>query len=244
MATIRKFTFDLDFDAPPPPVRGAGFDWMDVGDLDGVEMLPSAEPVYEEPPPPPPPTFSEEEMEAARAEGFVAGRTAALNETAAVSAQAMAEATQAVANGIARLGPAMSRAASEIAELASHVVMEICRKLLPHAAEQFAAQEIEALVGGLLPLLVDQPRLTVRVHPRLADDLRGTLGDLAERIGFEGRLVVIETPNLPPSDTRIEWSEGGAERNTTRLWQAVDEIVERTLPRFTRFDATEEHDNG
>lgn len=242
MASFRKFTFDVDFDAPEsrvPRTLGAGLAWMQEGrDVDPAALaIPEPEP-EPEPEPPPPPTFSEEEMESARAEAYVAGRTAALNDSASVTAQALADALAAVGRALNGLPPVIADAAAGISELSAHVAIELCRKMLPATADTFAIQEIETMLAEMMPHLVDQPRLVVRIHPRLAKEAEERLGPVVARSGFEGRLQIIEEANLAPADTRIEWADGGAERNTTRLWDAVDALAARTLPNFSRGVAT------
>lgn len=191
-----------------------------------------------EPPPPPPeppaPTFSEEELEAARAEAFEAGRQSVLNEGSAKAAQALNEALEVIGRGLDHLQPLIDRATNEISEVAAQVALEVCRKMLPHTADHFAVAEIEAMVAALMPHLVDHPRLIIRVNPRLAEETRERLSAVCQTHGFEGRIQIMEQANLAPSDTQLDWGDGGAERNTRRLWDAVDTLVARTLPRFAR----------
>ncbi|WP_019644225.1 FliH/SctL family protein [Novispirillum itersonii] len=242
--TVRKFTFDLRFDEPEDPGQTVASDLLyaaPTGHLAGHEGEEAdylaADGVYDAEPAPPPPLYTEEEMELAREEAYVAGHTAALEEASTALEQAMVSALTRCAEGIAGLKPGLERATGEIGELATQVALAVCRKLLPHTGSHYAAAEITALVAALMPELHAHPRLMLRVHPDMVPLLRDQIMQVAQRAGFEGRIVTVEDPSMVLSDARLEWADGGAERNTTRLWQQVEDLVERNIPRFTRGEA-------
>lgn len=242
--TVRKFTFDLRFDEPEDPRQTVASDLLYAGptghfvatEAEEADYL-AVEGAYDAEPEPPPPLYSEEEMELAREEAYVAGHTAALEEASAALEQAMASALTRCAEGIAGLKPGLERATGEIGELAAQVALAVCRKLLPHTGSHYAAAEITALVAALMPELHAHPRLMLRVHPQMVPLLRDQIMQVAQRAGFEGRIVTVEDPSMVLSDARLEWADGGAERNTTRLWEQVEDLVERNIPRFTRGEA-------
>ena len=42
-------------------------------------------------------------------------------------------------------------------------------------------------------------------------------------------MVLLSDDGLGISDCRIEWADGGAERNVERIWKDVEELVSRAL---------------
>ena len=52
-------------------------------------------------------------------------------------------------------------------------------------------------------------------------------GPLSAQSGYEGKIVLIAEEALLPGDARVEWADGGAERDSARLWRQIDEIVAR-----------------
>lgn len=256
MATIRKFTFDLDFEDPEGRARSrSGQAPRTLGEaLLGEQAAaalsaarasapaPEPQPPTPEPEPEPEPQgptllYSEEDLEIVREDAFAEGHAAALQDQAAQIERTKAESLNACAKALKQVPPLVTRAHQEIADLAAHVALAVCRKLLPHTAPDYAAREVEGLVRGLLPSLLGQSRLIVRVGPDMAEAVRPLLEKTVEESGFEGRLVVNEDTALSSLDARIEWPDGGAERNTTRLWAEVDALLDRNLPRFSRADA-------
>lgn len=240
--TVRKFTFDLRFDAPEEPGHAAASDMLYAGPTvpydDGAEAdYLAADGAYDAEAEASSPLYTEEEVELAREEAYVAGHTAALEEASNAMEQAMVTALTRCAEGIASLKPGLDRATAEIGELSAQVALAVCRKLLPHTGGEYAAREIAALVSALMPELHAQPRLMLRVHPDMVPLVRDRIAQLADRAGFEGRVVTVEEPGMALSDARLEWADGGAERNTTRLWEQVEALVERNIPRFTQGEA-------
>ncbi len=48
---------------------------------------------------------------------------------------------------------------------------------------------------------------------------------LAREHGFEGRLVVLGEPDMPPGDARLEWADGGVVRERARIEAALAEAL-------------------
>jgi flagellar assembly protein FliH len=69
----------------------------------------------------------------------------------------------------------------------------------------------------------------VRVGEGVLGEIRPKLEEMAESCGFTARLIVIGDPELGASDCRIEWAEGGVERDTNRLLEDVSRVVEQLL---------------
>ena len=43
--------------------------------------------------------------------------------------------------------------------------------------------------------------------------------------GFEGRIVTMGEPEIPPGDIRLEWADGGIVRSQSRIEQAVAQAL-------------------
>lgn len=229
--TVRKFTFDVRFDEPDPSERQPVLADLLVSEAPPPPVPDPEPPVPEEPPPV---VFSEEELEFAREEAYVAGHAAALQESAASMERFIADALKHCAESIGDLSGNTEPIADAATATAIQVVHEICRKLLPHTADDYAIREIVALVRSLLPELSEQSRILVHANPHMVDILRKRLAETITKTGFEGRITLVGDPDLLPADTRIEWADGGAERNMTRMLDEIDTLVERNIPLFKR----------
>ncbi|HEV7367930.1 FliH/SctL family protein [Arenibaculum sp.] len=219
MSTTRKFLFDTSFDdptrrreelEPPPP----------------PPPVPEPEP---EPAPPPEPTFSREELlrahEDGYADGFAAGKAAA--ETAA--AQRLADVLAAAEAALLAMLAQAEASAADRRDEAARIAMAIARKLLPTQARRHGLAEVEAMIEDCVAEMIEEPRLVVRVHDEMLDEIAGRIDALTTARGFAGKTIVLADPTLGYGDCRVEWAEGGAEREAERLWRDLDRIAGRLL---------------
>jgi len=191
---------------------------------------PAEEPTeQEEPPPPPPPTYSEGELNAARQESFLAGKQDGLQEALNSTEVAATRVLESMSDQLDKIFSQWEDVRQQDKELALQVATSVTRKLFPRLAVTSGFQEIEQVVCDCLDRLPKEPRLVIRMADGQLDSVRGRIEKIAERSGYEGRLVFLEEPNLGPSDVRVEWADGGAERDCDALWASIDEILKRSL---------------
>ncbi|CCG41951.1 FlbE protein [Magnetospirillum molischianum DSM 120] len=213
--------FDLNFDPP-------GGDTRQRVEADAEIVMPDPAP-----PPveivPPPPTFTEEDLQLVRESAFEEGRRSGLDEAILSTERQMADAMAMLASGLSALREAEANSADEAQRVASRVAMAVLRKILPATCETNAFEEIVRTVLDCFSHVLDEPRIIVRVVPSLVDPVRERLESQAGQHGFEGRVVVQADPRLPPGDCRVEWTDGGAERDQARLIADIEAAVERAL---------------
>ena len=75
----------------------------------------------------------------------------------------------------------------------------------------------------------DEPRIVVRVADDLLDALRDRLSQVARAAGFQGKIVLLSDDTLQDSAVRLEWADGGAERDPAQTWREIDDILGRVL---------------
>ena len=211
----KKYMFDLDFSPsrPKAPV---------------VEEAMS-EPVPEQEAPPPRPTFTEEDLQVVRDAAYDEGHAAGLAEAAETAERMLANALTALDDGLGGLRQAQEQSADESQRVAARVAMAVLRKILPATCEQNAFEEVVRTVQECFAHVLDEPRISVRVEAGLVERVREHLESVAERHGFEGRVVVQSDARLVPGDCRVEWTDGGAERDQARLIADIEAVVERAL---------------
>ncbi len=225
MGTIKRYmfedrTFDPDFD----PNDESTFEFAE--EHDDVAEEEADEEQFEEPPAP---TFSEEEVAAAQQSAFDEGKTAGLQEANAQFEHLIATALTQISQSIPQAFQQHSQAQEDHEAHALAVARAVSKKIIPAYAEKHGLDEIINVVTLCLEPLRAEPRIIVKVHESLRDDTHEKLVKIADEVGFDGRVVVMAHEDLVPGDCRVEWAEGGAERNSEELWQQIDEIIERNL---------------
>lgn len=214
MSAPHKFLFDESFDLPDPP--------------------PPARKAPPPPPPPPPePTFSKAELEAARLAGLAEGRAQALAEATQAIEQRLADALSALESGLKSLIEDRDSAIGEARRNGLETVRAIVQKAVPVLCRKSPLTELEAMIAECLREAFDEPRIVLRVSDALFEPLQARLGALTLSTGFAGKVVLLADEALGPGDARVEWAEGGAERDTRRLLRDIDEALMRALDTLT-----------
>jgi flagellar assembly protein FliH len=89
--------------------------------------------------------------------------------------------------------------------------------------------EIEGILTHCLTSLKQEPRLVAYVSAAQLDALQGRLAELTAANGFEGRVVLIGDDKMADSDCRVEWADGGIERDSNQIWRTIEDAMNRYL---------------
>ncbi len=151
---------------------------------------------------------------------------------AEAQADAKIEADRRIADALERIATRLSEANAALQAIetrleceAVEVAVAVARKLAPAliAREPFA--EIAALASDCFRQLVSSPHIVVRVNDGLYAATKEKLDDIVRARGFEGRLVVLAEPTIAMGDCRIEWADGGINRDGAAADAAISEAV-------------------
>lgn len=198
MTSIKKFNFDTSFNPGSEGTDSRGARSYTADDLAIAE-------------------------EAAREQGRLAG----IAETRATIEHTTAVALSRIGEQLQALGRTIEEIRYESASHALKIAVAVVRKVLPDLAQRNGLAEIEALVRECLNTFYDEPRVVVRLHDKMLDPLREQIDEIAAGCGFNGKIVLFGDEHLAETDCRIEWADGGAERNLTGLYQEIGQVIEK-----------------
>lgn len=207
MGTVTKFQFDTDFDDQST---------MEAADACVDEA-------------PPEPVFAAADVEAARAEGYAAGRDAGLSEARSEIENAIAKALAAIGEQLAALRTAHTDAWAACERRALALAAAITRKIVPDLARESALDTIAQRIADALPHLIEEPRVVIRVPDDILDALQDRIATITESSGFSGQCILLSERELSGPDCRIEWADGGIDFDARRLWQEIDSAVDGYL---------------
>ncbi|WP_207622864.1 FliH/SctL family protein [Falsiroseomonas algicola] len=153
-------------------------------------------------------------LEAARAEGFAAGREAgrdeALRSIEAAAAATLRDAASALALGVTEAREVAEATADAVARAALAAVVAA----LPTLAARCGEAEVIRFASALLPCLAGEPGVTLRVAPEL-------VAPVAARFAHEARLEVMPDATLSRGDARATWRGGEAARHAEAARRVV-----------------------
>jgi len=168
-----------------------------------------------------PVTYTWEQIEALRKEiyesGFAAGKKAATEELT----QHIATTVTKMSADIARLLEQAETARQAQEPRVREAVLAIARKVLPDFSQRNGLQEIQAVVAGIIGEMAKEPRLVVRVNDAQFDAVDASLKKITEQQGYTGKIVLVADADVKADDCRIEWADGGIDRNLEALWRTI-----------------------
>lgn len=170
-------------------------------------------------------TFSAEEVKVIREEAYQDGSRCAEAQAAQAIALAIGETTHAMLRILEVLDDEMEKLRGE----AIDVALKGAEKIAGAALDAFPTVEIERLILECAEGLPGEARLVVRVSPDAADALRTRVETLAAEKGYAGRVIVVSESDMSGSDARIEWSQGGLERDVAALAADIARRVHEAL---------------
>lgn len=222
MAVVRKFLFDNDFGATPESavVGARSVPEASKGADAQRQAVPEA------------PVFSEAEMQGACDLARRQGEEAGLARGKADAVAAFDKQVAAALSAIAQQTAAIAKATASEAEAAGRSVdlaMAMVRKLFPALAARDGIAEIEGILTECLAALKQEPRLVAYVSAGQLDRLQSRLAELTAANGFEGRVVLIGDEKMAESDCRVEWADGGVERDSNLIWRTIEDAINRYL---------------
>jgi flagellar assembly protein FliH len=153
--------------------------------------------------------------------GYAAAQVDAKVESDRRIAAALERIAAAVTAGNSALQAIETRLECEAVEVAVAVGRKLAPALIAH--EPFA--EIAALASDCFRQLVATPHIAVRVNDALYSTTQEKLGEIVRARGFEGRLVVLAENDIAPGDCRIEWADGGVNRDSAAADAEIGKAV-------------------
>ncbi len=220
MAEVKKFLFDRSFDVKQAKKEP---DIKEGPEEQESEAAVEAEPAVEIP------TFSEEDLEMAREVAYKKGIEEGLREASAATERRAADALDIIGAKMSDLMHGRAADRDEAVRSAVSVAAVMMHKTFPEFNRRNGLREVEVTVEEAILRVLEEPRILIRVDSEARTILEGRIEDVAAARGYEGKITVLEDTNLSVGDCRIEWGDGGAERDAQALWREIDEIIERNL---------------
>lgn len=168
-------------------------------------------------------TEAEQNAHSAMQKGMQDGRTQALNEIEAQTLQVMENIKTNAQSLFEQQAALESRLKQEMVDLAYAIASKLSGALI----RTHPVGEIQAVIEDCLQTVSQQPRLVIRVSEIMQQQVGERIEAMKTAANFTGDIVLIAEPSLGPNDCRVEWPDGGSERNHAALQQEVETAVQR-----------------
>jgi flagellar assembly protein FliH len=173
------------------------------------------------------PHFTEDDLNAARAEGQQIGFEAGLQQARNELEASISSTLQVIAGTLQQIDSRHQQALLATKSEAAELALMIASKLAPELIRREPTAEIEAFIQHCLSEVPTEPRVVIRVAEHLVDALRDNIDQAVTRSGFAGKIALIGEPSMASTDCRIEWADGGAERESAVMQAHIDDAIRR-----------------
>ncbi|HLH98476.1 MAG TPA: FliH/SctL family protein [Xanthobacteraceae bacterium] len=169
----------------------------------------------------------EAKLKEAETAGYRRGYAAAKAEIIAEAEQRSAAALQRVAGKLEEVARGLSGVEARLETEAVDVAVAVAKKLAAALIQREPLAEIAALATDCFRNLVAAPHVVVRVSEAQQATVAKPIEDLVRARGLNAHLVVLAEPGIQIGDCRIEWADGGVNRDRAAIEATIDEAVSR-----------------
>jgi flagellar assembly protein FliH len=159
--------------------------------------------------------------------GYRRGYATAKAEILAEAEQRSALALERIAATLTSVAQALTAVEAKLETEAVDVVLAVAKKLSAALIEREPLAEISALAMDCFRHLVAAPHIVVRVNDAQHAGVGARIEEMARSRGLASHLVVLAEPDIKIGDCRIEWADGGVNRDRGAVEAAIDEAVAR-----------------
>jgi len=161
------------------------------------------------------------------ASGYQRGFAAAKAEILAEAEQLSAAALERVAVTLEGLMRGLSGVEARLETEAVDVAVAVAKKLAAALIDREPLAEISALAMDCFRHLVTAPHVVVRVNDAQHASVGKPIEEMVRARGLASHLVVLAEPEIQTGDCRIEWADGGINRDRRATEAVIDEAVSR-----------------
>ena len=175
------------------------------------------------------PSFSEEQVDEARKLGFDEGLQAGLEKAKAENETSLGETLTNIHSLLEILLKNQNIDSTNTYSDAVKIALAVTKKCFPHQNIKHGFNEIEFMVREVLKETFDEPRVLIYINPKITEFMTDQIKAMTKEMNFDGQVVVLEDKEIMLGDCKVNWSNGGAERNVESTMNKIDQIVESNL---------------
>ncbi len=171
-------------------------------------------------------TFTEEEVaekeNKARTEGYEAGYQQAKSEQQEERNHLLSE----INNKLMMLSADMSSQNKNADNQVIALCKEIMHKLVPVVEKAQAEKLVKAFLEKNFSQFKDESKLAFYFNPEALPYVQEEISHLANIHDYEGKISLHKDAAMAVSDCRVEWENGGVERNSAKMLAKTDKIFD------------------
>mgnify|MGYP000795555228 FL=1 len=174
-------------------------------------------------------TYSEEEVAAkeklAEERGYELGFKTAQESFEAQNSRLLEE----INNRLLMLAANVGSKECELENQALEIARTAIGKLVPVIEKENAVALVNDFLAKNFKNFKNEAKLAFYFNPEVIPQVQENIARLANIYDFEGKIALHKDASLAASDCRIEWENGGVERNGAKMLEKIDNILDDNM---------------
>ena len=104
--------------------------------------------------------------------------------------------------------------------------LKVARKVAGTALKSEPYEEIENVIRQSLPLLFDEPKISIAVNTDLVENIEKRITALAKSEGFKNTIEISGSTSLTHGSCDIQWNGGGIKGHKDIIWNQIEQLCE------------------
>lgn len=168
----------------------------------------------------------EERLRKTEKEAFQKGHVTGKAEASEEIAKELVAVMERVADQVNALFGQRAQLDDRLERDAAQLALAMARKLAAKALEMHPHAEIEALITECMEACREQPKIVVRLSQGQCEPLAAKMDEMKQRNGFTGDVIILGDDEIHDGDCLVEWPDGGAERRSAHVSDAIEKLVQ------------------
>jgi flagellar assembly protein FliH len=173
----------------------------------------------------PPTRLSREEADAMCAAAYEKGKADAVAEAERAAAAALNALAQRAETVLSRLNAETQTMRIEPVRVA----LAAARKIAGAALDGFGAERAAGAIEAAMDALRHQPRLLVRLNPKMEEVLKPRIEAMAEAHGYAGVILLRADERAQEGEISIDWSDGVVTLDPQDVAQRIEALMDAAL---------------
>lgn len=174
-------------------------------------------------------TYTEEQLLLAKEQSFKEGKAEGVKETRQQQEELISKLLQQSLQKIETLSIEEDRREVEKSIGTVKLTIQIIDKLLPALAKEHAIKDIEATIIDSLKARRDEPRIIITVAPEHLEAITNRVKPILDEKDLHGKVIINSEEDIPSTDCKIAWGNGGAERLYETLLANIGQELQKTI---------------
>jgi len=169
-------------------------------------------------------TYTEDDIISAKNQGIQEGIQQGKSESIEIDKQLIASLTD-FSNKVEGLFNAHHNIIAVEKEITTQASVDIAHKMTLIYPDEAIMESIKIMVDDIYETVITKPKIVISAHNNLQEKLDEYIGNIFNKDRYSGFIDIKYSADIPINDFSIKWHDGGIQRDSEKIWQEIEKII-------------------